>query len=547
MARPITSTYLLAVLIVALLALSAVPWLPDEHGPATVDPPARIMQEPGTGSINITAEDELGRPLRGVKLTLVGFGSPTYSDSNGSAIFLDVPATTGVTYTLLGNLSRYEDSETPVVVIENQTTEEIIVLGGGIISGVVTDSLGRTIVANVSIAAPFTSANASSIDGTYALIGLPGGDHSVTARATGFIAQTKTVYLPVGYVSTLNFQLKSLNGSISGHVYHSVLTTPLNNASVSIQVGSVTLTVATDIAGSYNISGVPEGLYAVAASKDGYNTETKTSVEVTRGNRTEGVDFYMTEKPTRLYGVVRSGTLLLVGVNVSLAGTSLFTISGADGSYEIRNLTTGEYTVTASATGYQTQTIAGVVMMPGGEVQLNINMIGLPGGILRGIVYLANSLEPLTNVQVTIVDLRPQPVSRATNIYGEFEFAGLAAGNYTIHLEKGGYRPIEIGKIRVTEGQPVELVLEMTPLREEFEGFIFGFDMAHSMMILALFLTIVILAVAVYLRVRSFQTPGSAPAVYDEPEREEEEAAVGLEAPEREEPVTGEREDGSGP
>jgi len=93
-------------------------------------------------------------------------------------------------------------------------------------------------------------------------------------------------------------------------------------------------------------------------------------------------------------------------------------------------------------------------------------------------------------------------------------------------LEKTGYRPLEIGKIDVLVGDPVMLNLELVPLREGFEGFIFGFDMAHSMMILALFLTIVILAVAVYLRMRSFQTPGSAPAVYDEADEEPAEEEV---------------------
>ncbi|MBN1677215.1 MAG: carboxypeptidase regulatory-like domain-containing protein [Candidatus Thermoplasmatota archaeon] len=521
MARLIKSTGLFAVLTVLLFALSIMHWMTDDGDSASEGLSANIFQTPGTGNVNVTVEDEIGRPLQGVKLTLVGFGSPTYTDGNGSAAFYDVPAnSTGVTYALHGNLTRYVDSAIPVTVVENETTEVPMILGGGQISGVVTDSAGRVMNANVSVASPFTSTNVSTMDGSYALLGLPGGDHSVTARASGFVPLTKSVYLPVGGVRTLNFVLTSLNGSISGHVYHSALSTPLFNASVSVQVGSVTLTVATDIVGSYNITNVPEGLYTVTASKEGYNSDSKTAVEVTRGNRTEGVDFYLPEKPTRLYGVVRSGTLLLVGVNVSVVGTSLYNISGPDGSYEIRNITAGEYTLAASAVGYQTLTVTNVVISSGDEVQQNINMVGLPGGILRGKILLADSQQPLTNVQVTIVNLRPQPISRATNINGEFEFAGLAEGNYTIHLEKSGYRPVEIGKILVTEETPAELTLEMTPLREGFEGFVFGFDMAHSMMILALFLTIVILAVAVYLRVRSFQTPETAPAIIDEFEEE---------------------------
>jgi hypothetical protein len=45
------------------------------------------------------------------------------------------------------------------------------------------------------------------------------------------------------------------------------------------------------------------------------------------------------------------------------------------------------------------------------------------------------------------------------------------------------------------------------------------------MMILALFLTIIILALAVMLRIKTFEAPDKAPAVYDQEEMQEEEEA----------------------
>ncbi|MBU1914700.1 MAG: carboxypeptidase-like regulatory domain-containing protein, partial [Candidatus Thermoplasmatota archaeon] len=112
-------------------------------------------------------------------------------------------------------------------------------------------------------------------------------------------------------------------------------------------------------------------------------------------------------------------------------------------------------------------------------------------------------------------------LSTYTNVNGEFVFPGLIEGNYTVQFEKEGYRPLEIGHLEVRENDTTNHRFLMNPLKRGVgEGFIFGFDMAHSMMILALFLTIVILAVAVYLRIRTFQAPESAPAVYDEAEEE---------------------------
>lgn len=522
-----------------LLILAVAPWAAVQEAPLIGDLPCAALQEPGTGDVNVTTTDDAGRLLPGVELTIIDtqalFSDTNVTDVNGTARFIGVPATTeGVLYIVVAYHPRYVSAmDDELMVYEMQTVEELLVLRGATIYGRVTDAAGRSVnatVSAVSTSPPYltnTSTRTSLATGGYALNGLP-GDQSlyVNVSATGFQPQSKRVDLGVGANVLQDFELASEFGSISGHVYHAVTMIPLQNANVSIQVGEDLLTKRTDSAGSYKIENVTEGEYVVTASKDGYYTETETAVEVIR-NATTAVDFYLTEKPTRFYGIVRSGTLLLVGVNVSVAGTAMYNISGADGSYEIANLTAGIYTLVASAVGYQTLTVANLTIALGSEIQQNFNMVGLPGAILRGKVYAANTQEPLSNVLITIVSLRPQPISRATNIYGEFEFAGLAAGTYTIHVERTGFRPIEVSDILVSEDAPVNLTLELMPLREGFEGFIFGFDMAHSMMILALFLTMLILTVAIYLRVRTFQAPGTSPAVLDEPEEGEGEEPSG--------------------
>jgi hypothetical protein len=202
-------------------------------------------------------------------------------------------------------------------------------------------------------------------------------------------------------------------------------------------------------------------------------------------------------------------------------GTSTFNLSGPDGNYEIGNLTAGIYTVSASSPGYETATIADVVMPEGGTIQLNINLTGLPGALISGVVLDADTGMPLANVLVTIVDIDPPRAGVATDINGAYGLPGLDSGNYTVRFEKTGYRPVEISNINVTkDGQTVQN-LEMTPLRNGFEGFIPGFDVPHSMMLMALCLTIIIFALAVYLRHRSFETPESAPAIYDQADEEE--------------------------
>ncbi|HUU07154.1 MAG TPA: carboxypeptidase-like regulatory domain-containing protein, partial [Thermoplasmata archaeon] len=141
-----------------------------------------------------------------------------------------------------------------------------------------------------------------------------------------------------------------------------------------------------------------------------------------------------------------------------------------------------------------------------------------------------------------------------TNTNGEFQFTGLPADEYIVRFTLDGYQPKEIGPIATTLDETTEIgPIELEPTRESFGGFIFGFDLAHSMMILALFLTIVILAFAVVLRIRTFEAPDKAPAIYDELDEEDaeearEEAALGEEdAPEAnlgDEPGAGNRQPG---
>ncbi len=430
---------------------------------------------------------------------------------------------TGRPYMMWANQSGYVNSTvSECIVVEGQISNVTLTLVGSTILGTVTDGTGGILGASILIFELSLSVTVDASDGSYRMEGVRAGLRSITANASGYVAQTRNLIVPVGESLLVSFVLSSEYGSVSGHVYHSALTTPLNGTNVSIQIGAITLTVMSDESGSYNLTGIPEGAYSIVASRDGFYPTSLTGITVTRGNKTSDVDFYLTEEPTRLYGIVRSESLLLNGVNITVVGTTYFNISAADGTYEIWNLTAGTYVIIASKSRYVDAEFFDVVIPQGGSMKLDINMVRLPGGVISGKVVNSQSKAPLVNVLVSIVGTEPQTITVSTNTYGEYELPGLEQGNYVLRFEKVGFQPIESKELNVSKDSNTTYNLEMTPIRKGFEGFIFGFDMAHSMMILALFLTIVILAMAVYLRIRSFQAPESAPAVYDQAEEEDE-------------------------
>lgn len=362
----------------------------------------------------------------------------------------------------------------------------------------------------------------SDANGYYNITRVPPGTYSITVSLIGFNTTVIADITVVSGVTTegVDVLLSEKLPSISGTIIHMDTEEPLEGANVSIAINDYTITVRSDANGSYRLWDIPPGIYSITISLAGFNTTIIEDIVVVSGATTENVDLLLREKPTSLSGVVKAGTVLLVGANVSIVGTGLYSISSIDGEYEIRNIPAGIYMIGASLQGYDNATILNVRIDRGSEVQLNINLTGKLGGTLYGIVVDASTGASLSGVRVALLPQR----ETITNINGEFQFTGLESGDYTIMFTLEGYRPIEMEGISVGSENRTELgFISFEPIRESFGGFIFGFDLAHSMMILALFLTIVILALAVVLRIRSFEAPDRAPAVYDELEEADEE------------------------
>ncbi|HUV60966.1 MAG TPA: carboxypeptidase regulatory-like domain-containing protein [Thermoplasmata archaeon] len=477
-----------------------------------------------TGTILVNVTDNVGRPMTEATVRIIGNQSDSWSvDDQGQVTITGLLAdSNGTEYALAAECVGYESGSASVVVTPSNTSYVNISVDGGTITGIVSDDSGLIAGANVSLEALSINITTDS-SGRYIMDGVKAGSYTITAFAPNHDSLTKGVTLLVGGTVYLDFDLASQTGSISGTVMHASTEEPIEGANVSVRVEGitpVTVTVASGADGTYYVPNIPAGTYSVTASLEGFNTSTVTGIEVESGVATEDVDIYLEEKPTKLWGTVRSGTILLVGANVSIWATDFFALSSIEGKYEIDGIPAGIYTVEASLQGYLNVTVIGMEVKKGAELTLDFNLTGLPGG-LYGVVVDSNTGSPLSGVRVSLLPQR----ETITNINGEFEFTGLKEGNYTVRFALDGYRPVEIESIVITHEEMTQLgEIHLEKTRDSFGGFIFGFDLAHSMMILALFLTIVILALAVVLRIRTFESPDKAPAVYDELYDEEAEA-----------------------
>jgi hypothetical protein len=488
---------------------------------------AGICEESYTGTIWANVTSNIGRAMVGATVHLAGNGTWTTNDTGVARITGLLADTNGTEYTLWAEMDGFVTSAPLTITVTPSNTAYLnLTVRGGVVVGTVSE--GGVAIAQADVAIPELSMNTSTAsDGSYQLNGIKSGTYSVIATALNHDPLAKITTVPIGGTVALYFSLSSLTGGISGFVLHSETLEPLHRANVSVVVGALTITVATDQNGSYYLPNLPAGVYSLTANLDGFNSSAVHGIVVESGVTTDEVNLLLDEKTTRLWGVVKAGTVLLVGANVTVVGTEHYGKTSIDGEYEIIGIPAGTYVVTASLQGYNNMSVFQVEIRRGFEAQLNFNLTGLPGA-LYGIVVDEETGDYLAGVQVVVLPQR----ETITNINGEFEFTGLKAGEYMVRFTLDGYRPIEIGPVVITLEETTEVqTIHMEPTRESFGGFVFGFDLPHSMMILALFLTIVILAFAVVLRIRTFEAPDKAPAVYDdldeEQAEEEPEAADG--------------------
>jgi hypothetical protein len=157
--------------------------------------------------------------------------------------------------------------------------------GVGEITGYVKDSAGEPIEgALVGIVGSALNEDTDAL-GFYSMSVAP-GTYDIDASAVGYANATAGVTIEAEIVSWLNFTLGRTSGSVAGHVYDSATETPVANALVQLfQPGdeNASYSKQTDGNGSFTITVVEVGNYTVVVSKDGYETNDTTNLEVTLG------------------------------------------------------------------------------------------------------------------------------------------------------------------------------------------------------------------------------------------------------------------------
>ncbi len=259
---------------------------------------------------------------------------------------------------------------------------------------------------------------------------------------------------------------------------------------------------------------VAPGLYNITATLNGYAANTSyTNASLKTGNFS--ALFTMTARPGNLTGFVTNGIIPEANVTVTLSNTtsanstiSYSTHTSAPlGKYSISGIPAGKYNASASRNGYASNTKT-IVISPGAQAWLNFTLKPLLGEII-GVVNTttgSGAAKPLAFANVTITGTGGT-FQTATNANGIYEVNGIPQGTYTVRVQKKGYLPGQ-GSVTIAISKVTYLNFTVVPLARAtllpISGFIGKLDLDHSLMFVALAVSIVIVAGTITLLNKSY-------------------------------------------
>ncbi|MEW6746388.1 MAG: carboxypeptidase-like regulatory domain-containing protein [Planctomycetota bacterium] len=241
--------------------------------------------------------------------------------------------------------------------------------------------------------------------------------------------------------------------------------------------------------GTFEIADVaPSDKYLLRASHPDYAPGSTGAFEVRAGEVTQLTSMVL--KPAlRVYGTVRTKAgQPLPNAMVSVYDRTVFlgkpqeekppwksVLTDAQGFYEFRGTTFKNFSVSASAEGFGTQTRMNTLILET-ALQREINFELGPAFSLSGWVKTEDG-SPLEGTKVTGSLMRSEYTSEATamtDAAGRFDLANLEEGSYILSAEKQGYTPDR--KANIAAGT-VDATLTLRP-QGTIKGFVVAVDTA---------------------------------------------------------------------
>lgn len=243
---------------------------------------------------------------------------------------------------------------------------------------------------------------------------------------------------------------------------------------------------ADPLTGVFTVTDVVPGAYTVAFVVPGFRAP-PMRVEVGIGETLSlgEVALEVPSRTTTITGVAhRAGAADdgHGGISVEALGTPFTTATTSEGAFALA-VTEGEFTLRFSLPGYTAQSVPlGRTLAAGDTFALpaEVLLVGAPGSVRGSLTLQPGFTGDLTlpDAQVTLVpaDGMAGPPTQP-DVQGRFAFADVVAADYTLHVELGGFFPLDV-PLTVAVGAALELpsltLFAVSDGTGEHTGFVVG-------------------------------------------------------------------------
>ncbi|MEW5848955.1 MAG: carboxypeptidase regulatory-like domain-containing protein [Myxococcota bacterium] len=300
----------------------------------------------------------------------------------------------------------------------------VLLEDGATPAGVVVEVVGTSLAATTNSA------------GTWSLTGVPTGTVEVRFSRPSYVGTSVTgVVITAGSTTTVPTTTLSIErGSARGVV------TLEGGASLSlVQIVADTgqqIFAAAD--GTWTLTGIPVGVRTLELRPTGSAASTHELLRVTTTITNGATSDVGTRMSPRLRGNVAGVTLLEggatpAGILVEVVGTGLATSTNSAGEWALSAVPAATVEVRFSKAGYVTSSATGVVIPPGGSVNVPTTTLSLVRGSARGVVSLEEGGNPAL-VQI-VADTGEQTFAAAD---GTWTLGGIPVGARTLELRPTG-------------------------------------------------------------------------------------------------------------
>lgn len=215
---------------------------------------------------------------------------------------------------------------------------------------------------------------------------------------------------------------------------------------------------ASDSQGYYTISGLAPGPYTIAASASSYVDKSFSSFIYPTGTTPLSFQLSMRSIKGRVYDA-STPTLALVEANITIGENSVLT--NASGYYEWLDLSSGTYTLTASAPGYAGQSLQ-VDVSVGNTAIADFGLNQVASGRIAGTVTDSTTRDELAGATVRV---RRGPFEKTSNtdLNGQYSIESVPAWPYwTVDAYKPSYIAQTV-PASVQSGLTTALSFELVP------------------------------------------------------------------------------------